>query len=145
MSPRHALARNSLRGDITSMRRRWYTRIGSAFLAIWFVLCASEPLAAMHRCPMHDGVMVMADGHAMHGAAHAQHDTDSQPTAPAHHDCTCLGDCAGAAFAGLPAIGISVVAAVVRTRRVSTPAAQLPVPVPAPHARPFANGPPTIA
>lgn len=145
MSPHRALARHRLRGDITSMRRRWYSRLGSAFLAIWFVLCVTEPLAAMHRCPMHDGLMVMANGQAMHGSAHAQHDTDSQPTAPAHHDCTCLGDCAGAAFAGLPAAGISVVAAVVLTARVSTPTAQLAVAVPAPHARPFANGPPAGA
>ena len=94
---------------------------------------------------MHDGLMVMANGQAMHGAAHSQHDTDSQPSAPAHHDCTCLGDCAGAAFAGLPAVGISVVAAVVLTPRVSTATAQLAVPVPAPHARPFANGPPVSA
>lgn len=130
------------------MRRRWYTRFGSAFLAIWFVLCVTEPVAAMHRCPMHDGVagvMVMTNGHAMNGARHAQHDTDSHPSAPAHHDCTCLGDCAGAAFAGLPASSISVVADLQPTLRVSMPAAQLTVPVAAPHARPFANGPPTIA
>ncbi|MGH7648321.1 MAG: hypothetical protein ACREND_09405 [Gemmatimonadaceae bacterium] len=130
------------------MRRRWYTRVGSAFLAIWFVLCVTEPVAAMHRCPMHDGVadvMVMTNGHAMSGAAHVQHDTDSPPSAPAHHDCTCLGDCAAAAFAGLPASWIAVVAVVAHTVRVQTPQAQLAVLVPAPHVRPFANGPPTIA
>lgn len=127
------------------MRRRWYTRIGSAFLAIWFVLCVTEPLAAMHRCPMHDGVMVMTNGHAMPDAARAQHDPGSQPSAPAHHDCTCLGDCASAAFTGLPSSSISVVVAVLRAPRVSTPAASASVLVPAPYARPFANGPPAIA
>ncbi len=97
---------------------------------------------------MHDGVagvMVMTNGHAMHAAAQPRHDSDSTPSAPAHHDCTCLGDCAGAAFAGLPASSVAVVAAIARAARVSTPAAQLAVLVPAPYARPFANGPPAIA
>ncbi|HXE59459.1 MAG TPA: hypothetical protein VN607_02085 [Gemmatimonadaceae bacterium] len=130
------------------MRRRWSTRLGSAFLAIWFVLCVTEPVAAMHRCPMHDGVagvMAMPNGQAMNGAAPLHQGTDSQPTAPAHHDCTCLGDCAGAAFAGLPAASVSVVAAVVQTVRVDTPVPQIAAPVAAPFARPFANGPPSIA
>ena len=130
------------------MRRPWYTRLGSALLALWFVVCVTEPAAAMHRCPMHDGVtgvMVMTNGHAMHGAARAPLHTDSHPSAPAHHDCTCLGDCAGAAFAVLPASSIAVVVAVGHGAHVSTPTAQLTLPVPAPYARPFANGPPTIA
>lgn len=130
------------------MRRRWYTRLGSAFLAIWFVLCVTEPVAAMHRCPMHDGVagvMAMPNGQAMNGAAPMHQGTDSRPTAPMHHDCTCLGDCAGAAFTGLPAASVSVVAAVVQTADVDRPVAQLATPVAAPFARPFANGPPAIA
>jgi hypothetical protein len=78
-------------GDITPMRRPWYARIGSAFLSLWFVLCVSEPVAAMHRCPMHDGVagvMAMPNGQMMGGAAQTPQNHD-QPPAPAHHDCTC--------------------------------------------------------
>ena len=129
------------------MRRRWYTRIGSALLAIWFVLCVSEPVAAMHRCPMHDGfagVMVMPNGQTMSGAARLPHSPDQQP-GPAHHDCTCVGDCAGATFAGNPAVSVTLASAGVRMLRVDTPAAPVTHPVPAPHARPFANGPPAIA
>ena len=134
-------------GDITAMRRRWYIRIGSAFLALWFVLCVTEPVAAMHRCPMHDGVasvMAMPNGHTMGGAAQMPHNPD-QPSAPGHHDCTCVGDCAAAAFAGLPAVSVALRSAVIETVRVHTPAAPVVYPVPAPHARPFANGPPVIA
>lgn len=129
------------------MRRRWYTRIGSALLAIWFVLCVSEPVAAMHRCPMHDGVpglMVMPNGQTMAGAAQLPHNPDQQP-GPTHHDCTCVGDCAGATFAGIPAVSVTLASAGVRVLRVDTPAAPVTHPVPAPHARPFANGPPAIA
>jgi len=129
------------------MRRRWYTRIGSAFLALWFVLCVTEPVAAMHRCPMHDGVagvMAMPNGHMMGGAAHVPHNPD-EPSSPAHHDCTCVGDCAGAAFAGLPAASVALRSAVVQTERADTQAAPVVYPIPASHARPFANGPPAIA
>ncbi len=129
------------------MRRRWYTRIASAFLALWFVLCVTEPVAAMHRCPMHDGVasvMAMPNGQMMGGAAHESHNPD-QPSSPAHHDCTCIGDCTGAAFAGLPAVSVALRSAVVQMVRVKPSAAPVVYPVPAPHARPFANGPPAIA
>ena len=128
------------------MRRRWHTRIGSAFLALWFVLCVTEPMAAMHRCPMHDGVagvMAMPNGHMMGGAAHLPH--NDQPSGPAHHDCTCIGDCAGAAFAGIPAASVALGSAGVQTVQMRAPAAAAIYPVPAPHARPFANGPPAIA
>ena len=131
-------------GDITRMRRRWYARIGSAFLALWFVLCVTEPVAAMHRCPMHDGVMAMPNGHMM-GAAVQMPQQPDQPSAPAHHDCTCIGDCAGAAFAGLPAVSVVLRSVDVQTVRVNVPAAPVVYRVPAPYARPFANGPPAIA
>lgn len=134
-------------GDITAMRRRWYIRIGSAFLALWFVLCVSEPVAAMHHCPMHDGVaglMVMPNGQIMGGAAQMPHHSD-RPTAPAQHNCTCIGDCAGAAFADVPVVSIALQVAVIETAHVHTPAPPVVYPVPAPHARPFANGPPVIA
>jgi len=128
------------------MRRRWYTRIGSACLAVWFVLCVTEPVAAMHHCPMHDGVagvMVMPNGQMMAGMAQPSHHP-GQPPAPAHQ-CTCIGDCAGASFAGLPALSISLGRVVVQTVRTETPTAPVAYPAPAPHALPFANGPPAIA
>lgn len=142
----HALALATRTGDITAMRRRWYTRIASAFLALWFVLCVTEPVAAMHRCPMHDGVagvMAMPNGQTMGAAAHVPHGPD-QPS-PAHHDCTCIGDCAGASFAGLPAVSVALRTAAVQTVRMHPLAAPVVYPIPAPHARPFANGPPAIA
>jgi len=129
------------------MRRPWYARIGSAFLALWFVLCVTEPIAAMHRCPMHDGVagvMAMPNGHMMGGAAQTPRNPD-QPSAPAHHDCTCIGDCAGAAFAAVPDVSIALRSPVVQTMRINAPVAPVIYPVSAPHARPFANGPPAIA
>jgi hypothetical protein len=96
---------------------------------------------------MHDGVadpMAMPNGHMMGGAAHVPHNPD-QPSSPAHHDCTCIGDCVGAAFAGLPAASVALRGVVVRTVRVYAHAAPVVYPVPAAHARPFANGPPAIA
>lgn len=123
------------------MHHHWTTRVGAAFLALWFVL-ATAGLAPLHRCPVHDGpvadAMTVPAGHPMHG------DASHSPAPDGHgsHQCTCLGECcvAGPAVMGA-AIELTVVAL------VDWPAAPHPVlPAPArsraPHRLPFANGPP---
>lgn len=91
------------------MRRSWRSRCLAVVLAVWFAFLVAEPMVVMHNCPMHDGVLAM---HQMGGMAipdmaainHASpvpgsHTPDHDP---AHHQCTCVGDCAGAAAVGLP-------------------------------------------
>ena len=128
------------------MRRRWYSRFGPLLLACWFVLYATEPAAALHRCPMHDGsmgTMAMDASGSMPVAAHAPQG-DRQP-ASSHHACTCMGDCAGAAFVALGGSSTSFVAVVVPAAHAQPMAATAFVPVAAAHVLPFSNGPPVRA
>ena len=61
----------------------------------------------------------------------------------AHHPCTCVGDCAGAAAIGLPSEAQSLAFAVqiAATQRTSVPGARY-VPAWTQHVLPFENGPP---
>lgn len=124
------------------MQRSWCARVVAAMLAVWFAIAVAEP-AALHTCPMHDGV----GAHGAHGAAgpseHADHGT---PERSSSRQCTCLGDCVGVAIAALPAIPprMHVPAAVSRQRTL--PATE-PDALPAAPGLllPFANGPPGVA
>lgn len=85
------------------MLRRPAHRVFAVLIAAAFVLFSTEPGAAFHHCPMHDGVLaeqmpgapaVATPPHGP-GAAHgAMPHMPGMPHGPAHHGCTCLGDCA---------------------------------------------------
>jgi hypothetical protein len=126
------------------MHRSWWTRAVAAMLAAWFAIAVIEP-AALHVCPVHDGAL---GAHAVHHAAgHVDHASGHGAPAPSSsRQCTCLGDCVGAAGAALPAVMPrlhvpAVVAAASGIHRTdagfgpSAPGLLLP----------FANGPPSAA
>lgn len=115
----------------------------AALSALWFaILMVAGPM--VHECAMHDGsasgAAAAASTHGIHGAGHDQAPADDE----CDH-CTCLGDCAGAAFT-------RAFAAADRTR---PPAPTLAVAAPAgtrvpssgsPDVRlPFSVGPPLLA
>jgi hypothetical protein len=67
----------------------WVRRVASLLLGGWLAIFVIEP-AALHSCPVHDGVAP---------ASHAMH--HHSPAAPAHGGCTCPGACCPAAGARL--------------------------------------------
>lgn len=101
------------------MRRSPLFRSLSALLALWFALGLVES-AALHVCPMHDGIGARAADAAMpaHGAAHAG---EAQPSeTPDHgedHLCTCMGACGVAVAVLAPEIELSEVPTVVADGR----------------------------
>ena len=115
----------------------------AALSALWFaILMVAGPI--VHECAMHDGLAsgaaAAASEHGIHGAGHDQAPADDE----CDH-CTCVGDCAGVAFA--PAFAA--------TDRTVPPALALTVAAPAgirlpspgsPDVRlPFSVGPPLLA
>ncbi|HEY7876790.1 MAG TPA: hypothetical protein VIC55_01115 [Gemmatimonadaceae bacterium] len=126
------------------MHRRWYTRFGALLLAMWFVCYGTEPLAALHNCPMHDGTMgtMAMDANGTATSYNVPH--GAQRHAPAHHTCTCMGDCSGAAFA-FRGTGIAIALPGLPAPRVGPPASPAYVPIAAPYALPYPNGPPARA
>lgn len=127
------------------MTRSWVERALAAVMAVWFVLVTIEP-AALHSCPMHGGhtaAHAAATAAAHVGDHHAGHaGTPEAPTAAQH--CTCLGDCAGAALAVLPARAHTPWPAAVAAVSSLPPLEAGFTPPAASFARPFANGPPAI-
>jgi hypothetical protein len=136
------------------MHRHWLHRVFATLLVAWFAVLTAEPVA-LHPCPMHDGVLHMQSGaavhHAMHGAMPAHGGPMEQAGArqhlpPAHstghHQCTCIGTCTATSAAGLPSARFALAAAL--TTLVRDPG--LPdyeyVPVAAQHVLPFAHAPP---
>jgi hypothetical protein len=120
------------------MRRSWLSRLLASVLALGLVVLATEPVLAMHRCPMHDGMMGMRMTPTATTTA-----GDHAPAPAHHHECTCLGDCAGAVHAALPgspvALELAIVTAASRNGGLADYAY---VPVRAQHILPFSNAPP---
>ena len=132
------------------MRRSFWHRALSAFLAAWLAIVMAEP-AALHTCPTHGG----SHAAAMHGAGAASamamgdamsaHHGAGTPGRPAHrHQCTCLGQCNAPVGVAAPAALVALLPAVETsaTRDSGLPDHEY-VPVAAAHVLPFANGPPT--
>ena len=130
------------------MRRSFWHRALSAFLAAWLAIVMAEP-AALHTCPTHGG----SHAAAMPGAASAMamgeamsaHHRAGTPERPARgHQCTCLGQCNAPVGVAAPAALVALLPAVETsaTRDFGLPDYEY-VPVAAAHVLPFANGPPT--
>jgi hypothetical protein len=136
------------------MKRTLWSRVMALFVGLWFVAVSAGPELA-HACPMHGGHSTTASGgdaHSAHAAlatdvAGSQHQTASSPQSASPHgmQCTCLGQCCGAA----PVAVISTTLALAELDTVATRDAGLPdyayVPVAAQHVLPLANAPPLSA
>jgi hypothetical protein len=124
------------------------------FVGLWFVAVSAGP-ELTHACPMH-GTHAAASNvgvsHAGHGASVTQaaasgHQNASGSQSTSHHgtQCTCLGQCCGAA----PVAVVSTTPALTESETVATRDAGLPdyayVPVAAQHVLPLANAPPLSA
>lgn len=150
------------------MRHSLLHRASATLLSLLFLLAWGEP-AALHPCPMHDGgaAAVVAEHGGSHGAraaaapapgdAHAasshQHGAPSV-AAPASeatphadsHLCSCLGHgCCAAGVVLAPSQALRWRVVVTRRAEPPAPAAVATALVRAPHALPFANGPPALA
>lgn len=138
------------------MHRSRLSRALAALLAALLVFLTAEPLAGMHRCPMHDGVLALAlsrdAGHdvADGGASHSRDATHQHDSGlPGHdgghssHHCSCVGSCTGAASIGLPgsATTLALDSRIAFTRDSGLPDYRY-VPVWRQHVLPFQNGPP---
>lgn len=134
------------------MRTHPLRRLAAALLNLFFLLAWGEP-AALHPCPMHDGVTVVAAAGA-HGTATAGASTPSMAAHASHempadggagHACNCLGQCSVAA--GVIAPTAQAIRWQVVVHRRVPPEYDAPA---APRAAadrllPFANGPPRAA
>lgn len=110
-------------------------------MTVWFGLVMAAP-AILHSCPQAMARLAVAaeaaDGHADHGAHHAGHQDKNRPS-----DCRCLGSCAMAAPAALPAG--TIIAMVVPTpvsTRAPLIAAGVTVGSTPDHSQPLATAPP---
>ena len=131
------------------MKRPWWSRTLALFVGVWFVAVSAAPDVA-HACPMHGShatAAAVGSAHSGHGSATAAHhsSTDS-PSTPQHGtQCTCLGQCCGAA----PVAVVSARIALADVVTVATRDAGLPdyayVAVAAQHVLPFAHAPPLSA
>ena len=63
--------------------------------SLWFLLLVTEPAAAMHQCPLHDGAAAATTTAAHHAGHHAPASTDQSHKS---HHCNCIGDCAASAL-----------------------------------------------
>ena len=136
------------------MKRPWWSRALALFVGAWFVAVSAAP-DLTHACPMHGSHAAVA---ALGSSAHAGHTGAIPAASAAHHSapssestpqrgtqCTCLGQCCGAA----PVAVVSASIALADIVTVATRDAGLPdyayVPVAAQHVLPFAHGPPLSA
>jgi len=129
--------------------RPWWHRTLAAVLALWLVALVAEP-AAVHPCPMHDGVASASGAALAHAGMRmaASGMDDAHPGAPAHaHGCTCLGDCAAAGWAATaaraPRLALAGRALVARAIVPTATNAAFRLAEPA-HARPPSIGPPPV-
>jgi hypothetical protein len=145
------------------MRRRPLAlRCGAAILSVWLTLVVGEP-GIVHACrmhgdakgvpaataPVHDLASTDAQhgGHQGHAALEHSAATTPESTQPAHdhHDCTCIGCCAGgpstAVVPGAPSVQVPT--ATVEVAVVDAPMGMLPRPGPR-HSRPYPTGPPRV-
>jgi len=134
------------------MHRHWLQRTFAAVLVVWFTALVADPVA-LHPCPMHDGVLLMASGTAGHDMAgmamprehamsHAADHEHGPAQHPAGHQCTCLGTCTAASAAGLPSARLTLASALVVRPHDSGLPDYLYVPVATPHLRPPSHAPP---
>lgn len=131
------------------MRRSPLFRSFSALLALWFALGLVES-AAIHVCPMHDGVAVRAadaavpaHGAPAHAAAHGNHAPGSgTPDHDEGHLCTCMGACGVAAAVAAPAVEPSEVPVVVADGRPPVLRSRVTVRSASSHLFPPATAPP---
>ena len=137
------------------MHRHWLHRAFAAVLVAWFTALVVEPVA-LHPCPMHDGVLLMASGaagHDMGGMAmphapamsHAAGHEHGPAQHPAGHQCTCLGTCTATSATGLPSAPLTLASALVVPPHDTGLPDYLYVPVATQHVLPFAHGPPPQA
>ena len=143
------------------MRQRSFTqRAFTALFGIWFGLLVAQPIP-LRACPMHDGPLpqvaaveaapltVAADSSHSHDVAlhatlsHAQPSHDA-PAEHGHHQCQCLGCCAGASALALPSAPADNLQAMVAPMQVQRITARVALPSVTrfAFALPFANGPP---
>jgi hypothetical protein len=140
------------------MRRSLSFRLFAALFAPWFAVVVAEPVP-LHDCPMHSqhpaAAHAMASSHATPvaalGAPAMPHSGMEQsngghepgaPEHPAHHQCCCIGTCCATALAPVArGAQLAWVPAELKSEAAPT-AAKSFAPTAAPHALPFANGPP---
>jgi hypothetical protein len=95
---------HTVRASIASEAMRqvsFVRRVASLLLGCWLAIFVVEP-AALHSCPIHDGVAPAS--HMMHHHA---------PATPGHGCCTCPGACCPAAGARLERAPVVVPARIV--------------------------------
>jgi hypothetical protein len=133
----HWRERISLRA---AMRRSPWTRILSAFFAVWLALVMGEAGVVHHHCPMHDGPAPGIAGGDM--AGHAAHGGQGAPNG-GHHACTCLGACsATSAVTLVDTVGVPIPALVLAAAAAPDSAVRTAPAARAHFSLPFANGPP---
>jgi len=129
------------------MRTRPLRRVAAAILNLLFLLAWGEP-AALHPCPMHDGVVATTTAAAsVTGHHHAMAPAESHEHGAPHeaHVCSCLGHCAVSVGVAAPALQRVRWGVIVRRRAVSVEAETAAPLAAAPRLLPFANGPPRTA
>jgi hypothetical protein len=126
------------------MRRTLASSLFRVVFSFWFLVLVTEPVAAMHNCPLHDGAPAAAVvGHAAGHASPAQAQDTHQPhDSSKSHQCSCLGDCAASALTAAleNTVRLPVPAAIAATRPAFPESGIIPVRIP--HVLPFQNGPP---
>jgi hypothetical protein len=140
------------------MRRSLSFRLFAAFFAPWFAVVVAEPVP-MHDCPMHSVHPATAHDMASSRATPAaefmappmphsgmqESNTEhgqSTPGHAAHHQCCCMGACCATGLAPVARVQqLAWVPAKLRSETVPSSAESF-APTAAPHALPFANGPP---
>jgi len=126
------------------MRRTSWFRSVAAVLALWFPLVVGEP-SLLQPCPTHGAVVGAMQHHGSPASAHsghgATHHNDQAPTQ--HHQCTCLGCCAGSPSVAIATLSVALGFDVVTYDRSEQWATADVLPRPGPdYSYPFKTGPP---